>query len=225
MADASQLQLNPYALFDPSQWANPYSNYQSSALPAASYVGWPTDAMGNPIQAPQGMTINQTPAQPAAAQASQTPNAQWAINNAMLSGQYGNPKSGVPVDSVLTQMQNNNAAYGIGGQGQGPIEAARLAQIHAAQGQSPSAQQAAPAAATGANSAGLTPQQYMALRANPGPIPTYGATVPQASPSQQPGAGVLQSFLQNWKPASSGVGSGFQQGFANALKNQGYRTS
>jgi hypothetical protein len=61
----------------------------------------------------------------------------------------------------------------------------------------------------------------MQLRANPGPVPVYGATVPQASPGYQPSSGVLQQFLANWKPQTSGVGSGFSQAFAKALKGSG----
>jgi hypothetical protein len=75
----------------------------------------------------------------------------------------------------------------------------------------------APQAAPAANPAGLTSQQYLQLRANPGYIQTPGATVPQSQTSYQPGSGVLQAFLQNWQPAQSGVGSGFQQQFATAL--------
>lgn len=217
MASVPTFSPNPYSDFEPSQWSNPYSSFQNSGIPfPASYVGWPTDSMGNPIQAPPGMTLNQTPSQPPAQTAAQMPNAQWGINNAMLAGQYGNPRSGVPVDSVLTQMQNNNAAYGIGGQGQGPIEAARLAQIKMAQGQSPGAQQAAQGAGA-ASPSGLTSQQYLSLLAHPNPVVTPGATVPQAASSAQPGPGMLQQFLANYKPGATGPGSGFTNSFYKAL--------
>ena len=209
MADASQLQLSPYALFDPSQWANPFSNYQSSPLPAASYVGTPTNYAGQPIQMPPGMTINQTPAQPAAAPAAAAgggANPNQALINAIYQG-------------------GGQSGGGFGGQGSGTSfgSGAMLESLLNQGGGGAVAQPqqaAAPAAAPG--NAGLTPQQYMAMRANPGPVPTYGATVPQSASSAQPGTGVLQSFLQNWKPAQSGVGSGFQQGFSQALKGMGY---
>jgi hypothetical protein len=210
MADASQLQLNPYALFDPSQWSNPYSQFQNQALPAASYAGWPTDAMGNPIQAQPGMTINQTPAQPTPTPAAATPSAQ---NGAF------SPDQAMRILKATGQW-GLSGGDGRGAQSNQPaLEAmARLTAGYLPQ------QAAAPAAAAPAtaNSAGLTPQQYMALRANPGPVPTYGATVPQSASSAQPGSGVLQQFLQNWKPAASGPGSGFQQGFSKALKGMGY---
>ena len=75
MADAPTFQSNPYGSFDPSQWTNPYSQFYGKALPwPSSYAGWPTDATGNPIQKPPGMTLNSTPQQaaPAAAAPQQT---------------------------------------------------------------------------------------------------------------------------------------------------------
>ena len=83
-------------------------------------------------------------------------------------------------------------------------------------------QAAAPQAApqTAAPAAPNSWQNTMAMLANPGKVTTPGATVP-ATASAQPGPGALQAFLANWKPAQSGPGSGFQQGFAGAL-NQMY---
>lgn len=220
MADASQLQLNPYALFDPSQWSNPYSRFQNQALPGASYAGWPTDAMGNPIQAPQGMTINQTPAQPAAAPAPAATRddviSRLMSQGIQEAGRVAAANAGIGYNNALAAGRGQTAASGDNIAAQEMAMQDLLGQQRA----QPAAQPVV--AAPPANSAGLTPQQYMQLRANPGPVPTYGATVPQASPGAAPGAGVLQQFLQNWKPAQSGPGSGFQQGFAAALKNKGY---
>ena len=237
MADASQLQLSPYALFDPTQWSNPYSNYQSSPLPGASYVGTPTNYAGQPIQMPAGMTINQTPSQPAAAAAPQG-NGQTmqqvyqTLGYQPVYGQAGRV-SGQQIGVTPATNPNQaliNAIYqgggqsggGFGGQGSGTSfgSGAMLESLLNQGGGGAPAQQAAQPAP--ASSGGLTPQQYMAMRANPGPVPTYGATVPQSASSAQPGTGVLQSFLANWKPAQSGVGSGFQQGFSQALKGMGY---
>ena len=211
MADASQLQLNPYALFDPSQWQNPYSNYQSSALPVASYAGMPTNFAGQPIQMPAGMTINQTPAQPQAAPAAAVAGGGVNPNQALINAIYqGGGQSGGGFGGQGSSTSGGNGALLtqllMGGGGGAPVASAPAAQ---------------PAAAP-TNNAGLTTQEYMAMRANPGPVPTYGATVPQSASSAQPGTGVLQSFLQNWKPAQSGPGSGFQQGFSHALKGMGY---
>ena len=213
MADASQLQLNPYALFDPSQWANPYSQYQNQALPAASYAGVPTNYAGQPIQMPPGMTINSSPSQPAPA----------AAAPANQNGAFSPQQAGRMLSAMGQWGISSPGGNGMGGvNNQAALD--RMSQLTA--GYQPQPQQAAQAApAAGANSAGLTPQQYMQMRANPGPIPTYGATVPQSASSSQPTSGqggVLQQFLSNWKPASSGPGAGFQQGFAAALKNQGY---
>ena len=85
MADLSNVTFdpqNPNALFSPDQWLNQFSNFNSKAIPwPSSYVGWPTDAMGNPIgggpvrqrraaaaapaaagSSTPGTTINSTPA-------------------------------------------------------------------------------------------------------------------------------------------------------------------
>ena len=90
-----------------------------------------------------------------------------------------------------------------------------------AAGIGPGAAQPTPAAAAPAppavNDAGLTAQQYLSLLANPGKVTTPGATVAQSAPPQS-GSSVLQQFLAGFKPAQSGPGSGFQQGFAKALK-------
>jgi hypothetical protein len=210
---SSTFSSNPYANFDPSQYLNPYSNYQSSALPAASYAGWPTDAMGNPIQPKPGMTLNSTPQQqqaPAAAPQSNIPQflpyAGGSGTGGAAGGENAMGSGGVPGG------QNTLGGYQVN-----PAYAIQQAQQQYAQ------QQAAPAAAPApaANSAGLTAQQYMQLRANPGHVTTPGATVPQA-PATNQSNGVLQQFLQNWTPATSGAGSGLQQGFSKALKGMGY---
>ena len=69
---------NPNALFSPDQWLNQFSNYNNAALPwPSSYSGMPTDAMGNPIQPPPGMTINSSPAAPAPAAPAAPPQQQY----------------------------------------------------------------------------------------------------------------------------------------------------
>lgn len=217
MANVPTYYSNPWADFDPSQWSNPYSSYQSSALPMPSYVGVPYNSMGQPIQPTPGMTVNQTPSQPTPAPtgASNTQQ-QWAYNNAMLNAMGQNAGQGQPSPNIVNLRQMNNQMYGMQQPWGGPV--LQSSGPNAAQ---PAAGAAAPAVS--ANAAGLTPQQYMAMRANPGYVTTPGATVPQASSAWQPSnSGVLQQFLANWKPASSGPGSGFQQGFSTALKGMGY---
>jgi hypothetical protein len=200
MASTPTFDPNPYANFDPSQWTNPYSNFQNSAIPfPATYSGWPTDASGNPIQAPPGMTLNSSPAQPAA-----PPPAPAAAPQQ----QYGRIWEGTATGGAAggqNAMGSGGPTAGQNVSGYGPI--------------GPALQQAPPPMPTpAANPAGLTSQQYLQLRANPGRVVTPGATVPQSAGSATPGPGMLQQFLANWNPATSGPGSGFQQAFSKALR-------
>jgi hypothetical protein len=205
-------------MFDPTQRSNQFSNYNNQALPwPSSYVGMPNNALGQPIQPPPGLTLNSQPPPPAAAPAS-APAAAPADNMSQLGG-------------TLAQRQAYNSVRGLGGQAalggatlpgydqsgkQLPYPVANPAYTAAMMGQG---QQAAPAAAP------PPPQQApgtiglnnaLSMLANPGHVDTPGATVPQSA-SYQPQNSVLQQFLQNWQPAQSGPGSGFQQGFARAL--------
>ena len=214
---------NPYSLFGPSQWSNPYSAFNTSAIPPASYAGWPTDAMGNPIQMPAGMTLNQTPGQPQAPAAQPQAAAQapsggitWNGNTAMNSSGQRATQPEI-MQNVYSQL-GYQPVYGQMGRVSGQQIGVTPYQAPVPQ---PPQQAAAPAAPV-VNNAGLTAQQYLQLRANPGRVTTPGATVPQAASSAQPGPGVLQAFLQNWKPAASGPGAGFQQSFNSALRGMGY---
>jgi hypothetical protein len=81
---------------------------------------------------------------------------------------------------------------------------------------------APPPSAPAASANGLTYPQVLAMLANPGKVNTPGATVPASATSAQPSSGALQSFMQNFKPAQSGPGSGFQQDFSKTLKGLGY---
>ena len=213
MADDTSNKPYPFQ-FDPSQWSNPYSNFYGKALPwPSSYAGTPTNALGQPIAPPQGMTLNQTPQQPqapAAAPASQP--------GPMTGGQYGDWRqlAGASPGGPSTQAQ---WAYNLGLGGLGPAGAVNpssaqgRALMAAQQPQQP--QQAAPAAAAAPNNW----QQTLSMLANPGHVTTPGATVPQAPPgSSQPSPGVLQNFLANWQPAQSGPGSGFTQNFNTILR-------
>jgi hypothetical protein len=208
MASVPTFSPNPYANFDPSQWANPYTQF-SGALPwPSSYAGYPTDAMGRPIQAPPGMTLNSQPvaAQPAATAS----NPQWSYNTRMLNamGQAlaGGHGGGLSASDIIDLRAQNNAAYGMKQPFGGPVLP-------------PNAQPQATAApqSSAVNPAGLSSQQYLSLLANPGNPVTPGATVPQAASSAQPNNNVLQQFLANWKPATSGPGSQFGQNFMRAL--------
>lgn len=191
MADTPTFQSNPYGSFDPSQWTNPYSQFYGKALPwPSSYAGTPTNALGQPIQPPPGMTLNSTPAQPQQAAPAQA--------------------SGPPIGSPAHAMYQ--AGYGDWSQLDPMLGRSSLPQS----AQQP--QQAQPAAAA-APQAPNNWQQTLSMLANPGHVTTPGATVPQAPQgSAQPSPGVLQNFLANWQPAQSGPGSGFTQNFNTILR-------
>jgi hypothetical protein len=199
MASTPTFNPNPYANFDPSQWTNPYSNFQNSAIPfPATYSGWPTDASGNPIQPTPGMTLNSSPGQAGAAAQPAPAASAGPMMNFLGTG----PQSLTAVDArQAAQTGTNPALYPLLNQ-----------QMQGA------GQQAPPMPAQQANPSGLTSQQYLQLRANPGHVTTPGATVPQSAGSATPGPGMLQQFLANWNPATSGPGSGFQQAFSKALR-------
>lgn len=238
---------NPYANFDPSQWSNPYSSFQNKGIPfPASYMGWPTDAMGNPIAATSatpGLTPGQTSA--AAAPAS-TPGT--TLNSSPTGGGspwMGNSSAYRPPTQAGGQYTVNPAAFSaLGGSvdpstGQTIYQANRALQGYYTPAGSPGAmaglspadmsglnqaitgggQQAAAPTPAASPSGGLTAQQYLSLLAHPNPVTTPGATVPQSAQSYQPQGGGLAQFLAGWNPAQSGPGSGFQQGFNRALRS------
>lgn len=187
----------PYPMqFDPSQWSNPYSNYYGKALPfPASYAGTPTNALGQPIAVPQGMTLNQTPAQP---QAPQSP----GFLQPGMQGYQGQP---IRMATTSEGMPSGETSLGRG------------VVVGQPQQQQPMMQSPAQAPMA-APQAGNNWQTTLAMLANPGKVTTPGATVPQASSSATPGPGVLQSFLANWQPAQSGAGAGFTQNFNTILR-------
>ena len=200
---------NPDALFSPDQWLNQFSNFNNAALPwPSSYAGMPTNAMGQPIQPPPGMTLNSSP-QPAAPQPAAPQNSPYAIAKGNPAIDAGNQAAGL--DALGSMRPTGNGSYAAGPGTPPGFWQAQAAMQGQGQGQGQQQQPAAP------NSW----QNTMAMLANPGKVTTPGATVP-ATASAQPGPGSLQAFLQNWKPAQSGPGSGFQQGFGNALKGMGY---
>jgi hypothetical protein len=214
MADIKPFNPSPYGVFDASQWSNPYSRYSHQALPwPPQYVGMPTNAMGQPIQPPPGVSLSTPPAAPAPAPAAQsTPvlpgnpavaagnmAAQWGGLNSMIPTGAGQYRAG-PGTPGMTAQNPLGVWAGMGG-----------------------GQSAAPAAQP-TSSGGQPLMDYntvLGMLANPGKVTTPGAQ-PGAAPPNQPGPGVLQQFLANWNPAQSGPGAGFQQSFASTLKQLGY---
>ena len=200
---------NPDALFSPDQWLNQFSNFNNAALPwPSSYAGTPTNALGQPIQPPPGTTLNSAPAAAAAPTAPASPSAtSW------------NPTMGLQALANMSGKPVQSSAGGVMPTGQNTgLDHPQYIPSSYVYPQA-AAPQAAPQAA--APTAPNNWQNTMAMLANPGKVTTPGATVP-ATASTQPGPGSLQAFLQNWKPAQSGPGAGFQQGFGNALKGMGY---
>jgi hypothetical protein len=229
MADATQpFNNNPYSVFDPSQFGNPYSAFKGRALPWPSqYAGVPTDAYGRPIQsfldAQQAHDAWQPPAPAAAPAQGMTLN---SLNPAALAQNY--LQSGqLSAQNIIDARQNPNAMAAAAAQQDpsdralvanwlGPTEQSKADMGIASTLDPPRQQQAAPAAPT--NPIDMSAAYLQAL-ANPGPLKPVGATVPQSSTAFQPGSGVLQQFLANWQPAS-GPGSGFAQNFSKALRGK-----
>ena len=210
-----QLMANPWML-DPTQRSNQFSLYNNQRIPfPPTYNGAPTNAMGQPIQSfvdwqqanPGGVSINNTPAQPA-----QPPPGQWGINNAMLNSmgqnaarvtqQGGGPANGSQLSDVINMRGQNNALYGVG---LGPGGSVPTQWNTAA----PSAAQ------QGGGGQGAPPNNWQAAinaLANPGNPQTMGATVPMQTGSQ-PAGGVNQAFLQQ-----AGAGQGMNSNFLSALR-------
>jgi pyruvate/2-oxoglutarate dehydrogenase complex dihydrolipoamide acyltransferase (E2) component len=213
MVSVPTFQSNPYSSFDPSQWSNPYSPFPSQAIPwPSSYVGTPTDWSGNPIasyQAPQpapapaaapaatpGTTLNSSPATQYLGQL-----AQVASNPVVGGGGFGGQNS-------MGNQQN--------------ITPQEMMTYNALLGQQQQQQPTAAAAAAAAPAAPNNSAAYLSALAHPNRVVTPGATVPQSPTSYQPGSGALQQFMAKFRPAASGPGAGFQQGFYNTLRGQGY---
>ncbi len=170
---------------------NPYTQFPNGVT-GTSYAGTPTDAMGRPIQAQPGMTLNQTPDQPQAPAATPAPT---ATPNAVNSLFYGmNPGGSGPGPAFS------------GGQGGGG-------------GAAPSAMPTNTAPQVGGGQGlGASYQNALSMLSNPGKVNTPGATVPQSQPiTGQPS--VLNQFLANGPSSGGQPGAGgySNQGFFDTL--------
>ena len=176
-----QWMVNPY-MFDPTQKSNAYSSYNNQALPwPPSYntgAGGPVNAgTGQPIQSfqqwqqqnPAGMSINATPAAPAAATPNYIPNSSLGMATDPSGMPYGQTSLGRGVTGSSWQPQ-----------------------------QMMPQQQQQQAAAPQAQASGAPNNWYAALNAlsNPGTPRTMGATTPLVQGSQ-PAGGVNNAFLQS----------------------------
>ena len=198
MASTPTFDPNPYANFDPSQWSNPYSNFQNSPIPfPASYAGWPTDAMGNPIAKPPGMTLNSSPAPAAAAPAPAASllNNPGPVGPGRMQGQYVQTNPG----GMLPSGEN----YGSSSPTYMPAQYQFMPQQQ---------QQQAPQAAPQASGPPNNWRAALNALSNPGNPQTMGATVPMVQGSQ-PAGGVNQAFLQQAQGRP-----GMNQNFLSALQ-------
>jgi hypothetical protein len=205
--------VNPW-MFDPSQKSNQFSNYNNAALPwPPTYntgAGGPVNAAtGQPIQSfqdwqkanPGGMSINSTPAAPAAQQT------------------YGLQPSQLAGPSALNP--SGNQAFGMANWG--GMMSPQANQLYANQQFAPpGSPRGATYANMGATGGAQAPQAsgppnnwQMAINAlaNPGKVTTQGANVPQVT-GYQPSGGVNNAFLQQ-----AGSGAGMNTNFLNALRS------
>ena len=231
--DAPDIKAYPF-MFDPSQFANPYSQWNKQALPfMGQYAGAPTDAHGNPIQSYQTAqqahdawaAANPAPAQAPAKTPGVTLNSAQQLYNQMAApsamNPTGNPAFGasewgfglgaqgaVDRNSPAYQMDPSGAGTGAGGAGTGVPGTIGGGQAGAA-----------PPAAAPQNPIDMN-QAYLSALANPGKVTTPGATVAQSAPPSA-SSGVLQQFLQNWQNQGSptqGAGNYNNKGFFDALQ-------
>jgi hypothetical protein len=173
-----------------------------------SYAGAPVNAAtGKPIQSfqdwqaanPAGMSINSTPAAPAAPQ-SNIPQFLPYSGGSGTGGAAGG-------ENAQGSGQVPGGQQSLGGYQVNPAYAIQQAQQQYAQQQQGGAAPQAQASAAPNNW-----QAALSALANPGNPVTQGANVPQATGSQ-PSGGVNNAFLQQ-----AGAGQGMNQNFLNSLR-------
>jgi hypothetical protein len=207
--------LNP-TMFDPSQASNRFSNYNNQAIPwPPTYAGVPVNAAtGKPIQSfldwqaanPGGMSINATPAAPAAAPQASSPGPGYfqTFPGSMQLGSQLAPQGSQP--GIQALYGRNFAAFA-------PPAGSPLGQgsIYGAGG----AQQGGQAGGQAAPQPSAPPNNWQAALnalANPGNPVTQGANVPLVQ-GGQPSGGINNAFLQQ-----AGAGAGMNQNFLSALR-------
>ena len=203
---------DPFPLGNQTQTGIPFSG---GAGPGVGFMaGWPTDAMGNPIQPQAGSGIPS----PGSAQASPAAVPGTTINSPPAAGMsFGQPGTNPlataaaagatpqQLGQMFSQMSPTIPSYtdtgGFGGQAvMGPGTTPNPA-YQRVMGQMLASAYGAPAAPAAASAAmgpsGLTRPQYLSLLAHPGPVPTYGAAPPQAgqTPTGSPPPNVMQAYL------------------------------
>lgn len=189
---------------------NIYSRFQGKRIPQPGYNGTPTDALGHPIAAPMGMTLNSTPAPAAPAPA----NTGWNQNPV---GSPLNPTGDwtqlAPQLPGANAQQQANYGYNLG-LGGFIDPSTKQAYVQPAQ----------PAAASSA-SAGPPPSSLdnaIQMLSNPGKVTTPGAN--PGSTGGADGSSILSSFLGSNSAGSPGAGGYSNKGFfdtLNALRSGG----
>ena len=219
---------------DPTQWSNPYSNFQGAPLPfPPGYAGTPSNAAtGQPIQpppsaSPQGTTLNSMPAQSAATnpfanvQIPQGQNTAVAQPYGGLNAQQWNaltPQQRGPAQAAMGEYQmgvamtpsgNNFTSSGNNPSGNNPAAMAGAAwQGRGAQDWnqmlSGAGQQIQPSVQP-ASQAGSY-QNALNLLGNPGTPQMSGAayTPQQAMAGGGQGQNILNNFIQNWQQGGIG---------------------
>ena len=192
MSDDKNAALNMAMLAGGMYGPNPYSQFPNG-IQGTSYAGVPTDAHGNPIQTPPGMTLNSTPAAAPPPTPMQQP-AQQPFRHATMS-------DGMPYGQT-------NLGRGVIGQSWDPGQPQQQQQ------------QAAPAAAPQTPAVGGGGNNYqtaLAMLANPGHVSTPGANVPATQPiTNQPS--VLDQFLASQSGNAGEGANGYSNaGFFNTL--------
>ena len=184
------LALQTGSMFGP----NPYSQFPNG-IQSTSYSGAPTDALGRPIQAQPGTTLNSTPQAPAPAPKPTAPNVPQYIQTqgGSISGGAASTNAGMQGGQWVPGQMVPNPAYSA---------------------QAPSQSAPAPSSSQG-GSPSTSYQNALQLLSNPGHVTTPGATVPESQPvTGQPS--VLDQFLASQK-GGQGAGNYSNQGFFNTL--------
>ena len=217
--------VNP-TMFDPTQASNQFSNYNNAALPwpptyNPGLAGGPVNAAtGKPIQSfqqwqqqnPGGMSINSTPAMPAAAPAG---GPSPGTTGAGAPAQWGAMYPGGPM-IVQNLSQPNTPTINEGGILPSGQNYGTSSPTYIPSTLNQPAQTSSQAAPQAAQQAGGPPNNWQAAinaLANPGNPQTMGATVPMVTGSQ-PAGGVNNAFLQQ-----AGAGQGMNTNFLNALRS------
>jgi hypothetical protein len=205
MADSGANNVYLQELMGGMYGPNQYSQFQGR-IPLPGYAGTPTDAQGNPIRPPPGVTLNSAPAAAPAPAASQ--------------GMFNDPAANAALRSQLATL----AAQGMGGPGAAQAQKYRdlmtgQSGLTPLQGYQAYYTPSSPAPA--AQAAGAAPSsldQAISMLSNPGKVTTPGATVPQSQIGNQPS--VLQQFLANNR-GGTGAGNYSNQGFFDTLNALG----